>query len=118
MLILVVDDEPDHRSLARRVMERGGHTVMAARDAAEALEVMAEHDVELVVTDLFMPGMDGLELAEQVHAEHPDVVCIVWSSVLDSQGGKVLPKNVMMLDVNSWIRQNSPDGTGTGPDRP
>lgn len=118
MLILVVDDEPDHRSLARRVMERGGHTVLAARDAAHALEVMADHDVELVVTDLHMPGMDGLELAEQIHAEHPDTVCIVWSSVRDSQRGRVLPKNVMMLDVNSWIEQHAPDATGPTPGRP
>ena len=105
MLILVVDDEPDHRSLARRVMERGGHTVMAARDAAEALEVMAEHDVELVVTDLFMPGMDGLELAEQVHAEHPDVVCIVWSTLGsgDEEDPPVREKDIMRLRIDEWI---------------
>ncbi len=118
MLILVVDDEPDHRTLARRVMERGGHTVLTARDASHALEVMADHDVELVVTDLHMPGMDGVELAERIHAEHPDVVCIVWSSVKDSQHGRVLPKNVMMVDVNSWIEQHTPDATESGPSQP
>lgn len=118
MLILVVDDEPDHRSLARRVMERGGHTVLTARDASHALEMMADHAVDLVVTDLHMPGEDGLELAERVHEEYPDVVCIVWSSVRDSQGGRVLPKNVMTLDVDSWLEQHAPDLTEPGPDQP
>lgn len=116
MLILVVDDEPDHRSLARKVMERGGHTVLTARDASHALEVLAENEVELVVTDLYMPGMDGLGLAERIHAEHPDVVCIVWSSVRDAHSSKVVPKNVMMLDVDTWIEKNAPDAAKPTPD--
>lgn len=118
VLILVVDDEPDHRSLARRVMERGGHTVLTARDAPQALEVLAEHDVALVVTDLYMPGMDGLELAAQIHAEHPEVVCVVWSAVDGAQEGEVLPKNVMTLDVDGWIAAHAPDATRPAPDRP
>lgn len=109
MLILVVDDEPDHRSLARRAMERGGHTVLAARDGVEALEMMAEHDVDLVVTDLYMPGMSGLELAARLDDEHPGVPCIVWSSVAQAQEGQVLPKNVLLLDVDAWIEQHAPE---------
>lgn len=105
---MVVDDEPDHRSLARRVMERGGHEVLAARDALQALELLAEHEVELVVTDLYMPRMDGLELAARIHAEYPDVVCVVWSAVHDAQGADVLPKNVMTLDVDRWIEEHAP----------
>lgn len=119
MLIMVVDDEPDHRTLARRVMERAGDTVLAARDGPEALELLAEHDVDLVVTDLFMPHMTGLELAAEIHAEYPDVVCVVWSAVEDAQQGDVLPKNVMMLNVEGWIEEHTrqtetlpdPDGT-------
>ena len=119
VLIMVVDDEPDHRTLARRVMERGGHTVLAARDGLEALELLAEHDIELVVTDLYMPHMTGLELAAQIHAEYPDVVCVVWSAVEDAQQGDVLPKNVMLLNVDGWMEQHAgrdqtqPDRDGT-----
>lgn len=107
MLIMVVDDEPDHRTLARRVMERGGHTVLAARDGLEALTLLAEHDVDMVVTDLYMPRMTGLELAAQIHAEHPDVVCVVWSAVEDAQDGDVLPKNVMSLNIDHWMDQHT-----------
>lgn len=107
MLILVVDDEPDHRTLARRVMERRGHTVLAAQDGLEALDLLAEHDIGLVVTDLYMPQMTGLELAAQIHAEHPDVVCVVWSAVEDAQQGDVLPKNVMMLNIDGWMEEHA-----------
>lgn len=107
MLIVVVDDEPDHRTLARRVMERGGHTVLAARDGLEALDLLAEHDIDMVVTDLYMPNMTGLELAAQIHAEHPDVVCVVWSAVEDAQQDEVLPKNVMMLNVDGWMEAHA-----------
>ena len=106
---MVVDDEPDHRELARGVMERGGHTVLTARDAMQALELLDQHDVELVVTDLYMPRMDGLELAAKLHADHPDVGCIVWSAVGEAQQGEVLPKNVMMMDVDRWIEQHAPE---------
>jgi CheY-like chemotaxis protein len=60
--ILVVDDEPDQRFLLRRMFERAGHEVSDATDGAAALRAVRESAPDLVVTDMMMPVMDGMEL--------------------------------------------------------
>jgi two-component system, chemotaxis family, chemotaxis protein CheY len=66
---LVVDDEPDLRFLLRRVFERAGHDVVEAADGAIALESVREKLPDLVVTDIMMPVMDGVELIRQLRSE-------------------------------------------------
>ena len=60
--ILVVDDEPDQRFLLRRLLERAGHEVSEAHHGAAALQAVRESAPDLVVTDVMMPVMDGVEL--------------------------------------------------------
>lgn len=60
--ILVVDDEPDQRFLLRRIFERAGHEVSEAGNGAAALQAVRESAPDLVVTDVMMPVMDGVEL--------------------------------------------------------
>jgi CheY-like chemotaxis protein len=60
--ILVVDDEPDQRFLLRRILQRAGHEVMEANDGAAALRAVRELAPDLVVTDMMMPVMNGVEL--------------------------------------------------------
>ena len=60
--ILLVDDEPDQRFLLRRILQRAGHEVSEANDGAAALHAVQESAPELVVTDVMMPVMDGVEL--------------------------------------------------------
>ena len=60
--ILVVDDEPDQRFLLRRLFERAGHEVSDAADGAAALQAVRAQAPDLVVTDVMMPVMDGVEL--------------------------------------------------------
>lgn len=68
--VLVIDDEEVvHRSLAR-LLSRRGHAVDAVFDAQEGLSRLADEDYDLVITDLMMPGMDGLELLEAMQARH------------------------------------------------
>ncbi len=67
--ILVVDDEPDERFLLRRVFERAGHEVRDAGDGAAALRAVRESAPDLVVTDVMMPVMDGVELIERLRGE-------------------------------------------------
>ncbi len=59
--ILVVDDEPDQRFLLRRILQRAGHEVMEANDGAAALRAVRELAPDLVVTDMMMPVMNGVE---------------------------------------------------------
>ena len=64
--ILVVDDEPDQRFLLRRIFERAGHQVADAGNGAEALKAVQESPPDLVVTDVMMPVMDGVELIRRL----------------------------------------------------
>ena len=67
--ILVVDDEPAHRFLLRRIFERAGHVVFDAADGAAALLAVAVSRPDLVVTDMMMPVMDGAELIRRLRRD-------------------------------------------------
>ena len=67
--ILVVDDEPAHRLLLRRIFEKAGHEVSDAGDGAAALRAVAESRPDLVVTDMMMPVMDGAELIRRLRRD-------------------------------------------------
>jgi two-component system response regulator HydG len=69
--VLVVDDDPVVGTSYSRVLSNKGYAVITAHDAAEALEQLRREEVDLVVTDIKMPGMDGLQLAEAVKARRP-----------------------------------------------
>ena len=60
--ILVVDDERNIVELVRLYLEKEGFAVVSARDGQSALELVERHDPDLVVLDLMLPGMDGLEV--------------------------------------------------------
>jgi CheY-like chemotaxis protein len=66
--ILVVDDHPDSRDLLVTLLGYRGHTVLEAGHGAKALEVAAAHRLDLVITDLVMPVMDGYELVRELRA--------------------------------------------------
>jgi two-component system, NtrC family, response regulator AtoC len=70
-LVLVVDDDPGTRKVARANLSLEGFEVLAASSAAEALARLADADPLAVVTDLKMPDVDGIALMERVHAERP-----------------------------------------------
>jgi DNA-binding NtrC family response regulator len=75
--ILVVDDEELYRRALERILVRVGHSVVSARDATQALAIVGEQPVDLVLADIQMPGINGLELIRQIHELAPDLPCIV-----------------------------------------
>ena len=77
--ILVVDDEELYRRALERILSRVGHDVVMARDAAEALDLVSTHPIDLILCDIQMPGINGLELVRQVHEVEPDLPCIVMT---------------------------------------
>jgi len=73
----VVDDEELYRRALERILARVGHHVSMARDASEAMSVVQSQPVDLVLCDIKMPGINGLELVRQIHEIEPDLPCIV-----------------------------------------
>ena len=78
--ILVVDDEEGIRSFVAEALATAGHDVTQAADGREALRRLAERGFDLVLTDLKMPGIDGLEVVRRVRAEQPEVEVIVLTA--------------------------------------
>ena len=66
--ILLAEDEQEVREVAREFLESGGYTVLEARDGADALRIAEQHAgaIDLLVTDMVMPGMSGQELATRI----------------------------------------------------
>ena len=84
--ILVIDDEQYIRTALREVLEREGFRVSTARDGRKGLELLEEEGADLVITDVIMPGIDGVATLERIKAEHPGLPVIVISG-----GGTVSP---------------------------
>ena len=78
--ILIVDDEKNYLLVLSAVLEDEGYEVLTAPDGAEALEIQKSSDLDLVVTDMKMPGMDGIEFLEQIKARDPDLPVIMMTA--------------------------------------
>jgi two-component system, probable response regulator PhcQ len=72
--ILLVDDESHVLHALQRTLRSEGYRLLAATDGYKALELLAAEHVDLIVSDIDMPEMDGVELIKQVRVSHPDVV--------------------------------------------
>jgi response regulator RpfG family c-di-GMP phosphodiesterase len=80
---LVVDDEPRLRQVLMRLMESDGFACSEAGNGAEALEILAQTPMMLVLSDLRMPQMDGIELLRQTRARYPDTAVVMITAVAD-----------------------------------
>jgi CheY-like chemotaxis protein len=80
-VILCVDDEEIPRTLRQLVLVKQGYTVLSAVSAAEALDLLDRHHVDLVLTDQMMPGIVGTELAKRLRLSRPSLPIIIVSGV-------------------------------------
>ena len=77
--LLIIDDEKGIRLSLRGILEDEGHSVFEAGSAEEGLEFLERESVDLVFLDIWLPGMDGLECLERLHARHPDLPVLMIS---------------------------------------
>jgi len=78
--VLIVDDEHGSRESLERIFEKAEFRTMTAPSAARALEIVRERKVDVVLTDLMMPGVNGLELTRALKAIAPDVEVVVMTA--------------------------------------
>lgn len=84
--ILIIDDEPAVREATRIALVANGYDALTAESGPSGLEALRRNAVDLVILDVFMPGMDGLTVAPAIHREHPKVPIIAVSGFMF--GGK------------------------------
>ncbi len=77
--ILVVDDEQDIRDVLRAALESNGYEVIESADAEGALSILEAGQVDLMLLDVFLPKMNGIELLERIRLQSAEVPVIVMS---------------------------------------
>ena len=95
--ILLVDDVPAVRLSIRAALEAIGHQVLEAADGKEALELLGNQAVDLIVTDLWMPNLDGVELLKRLRAGNANIRVIAISG-----GGVRKPIDVSAALAQTW----------------
>ena len=79
-VILIVEDDPNVGESIRLLLEKRGYSILLASNGKEALSLFRREMVDLVITDLVMPKMDGMALLEQVKKLRPETEVIVISA--------------------------------------
>jgi len=106
--ILVVDDEPDVRALLREVLTLNGYNVLDTGDPFEARRLVESQPVHLLLTDVVMPIMNGLDLAKRVEAASPPTKVVLMSgfntAAVKGSGRPLVPKPFRTADLLNTIR--------------
>lgn len=116
--ILVVDDDKKINQIYCSMLACNSFNTFSAFDGEEALSIVAENEIDLVISDIMMPGIDGYELTEQLREEYPEMPILMISAkenFEDKQRGfmvgtddymvKPINLNEMILRVNALLRR-------------
>lgn len=77
--LLVIDDEALVRQMVRLMLEPDGHTILESGSGADGLALLTQNDVDLVLTDMIMPGIDGIETIQKIRRLYPALKIIAMS---------------------------------------
>ncbi len=97
--VLVVDDERVIRNLLRRTLDREGYRVVTASDGVEALERLSGTRIDIVISDIMMPNMDGMELLVEIKCNYPLIPVILITGF----SGKFTGKQAMEAGAEDFI---------------
>jgi len=105
MRILVVDDEVEPRQQLHELLAGSGHSVVEAESGLRALDVLKREKIDLVITDVVMPDLDGIGLVHRMKSEHSDVKAIVLSASDYSQD-EVFLKMARLMGASAAFRKS------------
>ncbi len=99
--ILVIDDEKPTLNMFRLLLSASGYSVMTAEYGAEGLEVFRKEKPDIVITDIKMPGMDGLAVLDNIKKESPGTEVIV----ITGHGDTALAEQASSHDAGGFIHK-------------
>ncbi|KAA3637805.1 MAG: response regulator [Calditrichaeota bacterium] len=97
--ILIVDDEEMMRNLLDKILSREGYKIETAVDGVHALEVLNEKKIDLIISDMKMPRMNGFELLKHVKADFSDIGIIIMTAY----GDTYTVKDALLLGADEYI---------------
>ncbi|NLG49783.1 MAG: response regulator, partial [Chloroflexi bacterium] len=97
--VLLADDENDVRDMCARTLKMAGYQVVAVRDGQEAVERASQEQFDLLLTDLKMPRLSGLDACRKIRASHPDLPAIVMTGF----GTMELAIEALQLGVSEFV---------------
>ncbi|MGE6742552.1 response regulator [Allorhizobium pseudoryzae] len=83
--ILITEDEDSLRSFVARALRLDGHDTQEAADGAEGLQLLEEDQFDLLLSDIRMPVMDGIELAHRAAAQYPDLKILLMTGYAEQR---------------------------------
>jgi DNA-binding NtrC family response regulator len=89
-MILVVDDEEGYRELIARMLIKAGFEVLQASDGTEALLLLEQSKIDLVLSDILMPGLNGYALVARLRSKWPDMPVILTTGFLSPDAAKTM----------------------------
>lgn len=105
--VIIIDDEEDIRIVLMEIFVRAGFDVAVASSGDEGLNLLRKQGAELVITDIIMPGKDGVQTAYDIRMEFPKIKIIVMSG-----GGNVAPLDYEPSSVSTTAYLASADAAG------
>jgi CheY-like chemotaxis protein len=115
--VLAVDDDPQILDVLRDMLSLDGHEVTVAQDGPKAVEILRDKVFDILITDLGMPGMSGLDLAGLAHETQPNLAIAMvtgWGTQLNSEEialrgvRNVLAKPFHLKDIRALIEELAP----------
>ena len=97
--ILVVDDEAVIREVLEKILKKGGFNVAIVNSAKMALNHLKSHRINLLISDIKMPEMSGLELLKMVKLRHPEIAIIIMTAYGDSYS----VKDALLMGADEYI---------------
>jgi two-component system cell cycle response regulator CpdR len=105
--ILLAEDDDSLRAFLSRALQRAGYEVTACADGEEALAALGDHKWDLLLTDIVMPGVDGIEVARQAAARQDDlrIMFITGFAAVALAAGERAPAGAKVLSKPIHLRE-------------
>jgi len=112
-MILLVDDEERYREVLARVLTKAGYEVVEASDGIEALSLLEKLKIDLVLSDILMPGLNGYALVARLRAKWPSMPVILTTGFLSQDAAKnmmngsveFIPKPIDIAELIAMIER-------------